>query len=228
MARDRLGRAAAGNRWRATPSRFNVFGFFAVALLSGSLANSLRSAGARLEQASNEIADLQALNQHVIDSLPSGLVTTDPSQRDPDVQPRAPRRSPASRRAAALGRQIADVLQLPAPMRRAPERRSRPRRRAAAGVSLPHRRRPRRDRNRPDRRRTWKRRGGRAGFLFTFQDVTDDQEARARRAPFSSGSRRSARWPPASRTRSAIRWRRCRGRFRSCARSCRSAPSRSS
>src|SRR6185503_18159805 len=36
----------------------NVFGFFAVALLSGSLADSLRSAGARLEEASTEIADL--------------------------------------------------------------------------------------------------------------------------------------------------------------------------
>src|SRR5206468_605567 len=54
----------------------NVFGFFAVALLSGSLANSLRSAGAQLQRASSEIADLQALNQHVIDSLPSGLATT--------------------------------------------------------------------------------------------------------------------------------------------------------
>ena len=36
----------------------NVFGFFAVAWLSGSLAESLRHAGARLERASNEIADL--------------------------------------------------------------------------------------------------------------------------------------------------------------------------
>src|SRR5881227_1948738 len=59
----------------------NMFGFFAVALLSGSLANSLRSAGVQLEQASSEIADLQALNQHVIDSLPSGLATTDPALR---------------------------------------------------------------------------------------------------------------------------------------------------
>src|SRR5204862_7682018 len=59
----------------------NLFGFFAVALLSGSLADSLRHAGARLKQASTEIADLQALNQHVIDSLPSGLATTDPVQR---------------------------------------------------------------------------------------------------------------------------------------------------
>jgi two-component system sensor histidine kinase PilS (NtrC family) len=59
----------------------NVFGFFAVALLSGSLSDSLRSAGARLEAASSEIADLQALNQHVIDSLPSGLATTDEAHR---------------------------------------------------------------------------------------------------------------------------------------------------
>ena len=59
----------------------NLFGFFAAALLSGSLANSLRSAGVQLEQASTEIADLQALNQHVIDSLPSGLATTDSHQR---------------------------------------------------------------------------------------------------------------------------------------------------
>src|SRR4026209_2001978 len=41
----------------------NVVGFYAGALLSGSLAENLRSAGARLAQASNEIADLQALNQ---------------------------------------------------------------------------------------------------------------------------------------------------------------------
>ena len=60
---------------------FNVFGFFAVAGLAGSLAESVRSAGARLEVASSRIADLKALNQHVIDSLPSGLATTDTTQR---------------------------------------------------------------------------------------------------------------------------------------------------
>src|SRR5712691_8716517 len=47
----------------------NVFTFFAVALLSGSLSEELRSAGVRLVQASSEIADLQALNEHVIESL---------------------------------------------------------------------------------------------------------------------------------------------------------------
>src|SRR3989441_5819101 len=59
----------------------NGFGFFAVAWLSGSLAESLRSTGVQLAQASSDIADLQALNQHVIDSLPSGLATTDNTQR---------------------------------------------------------------------------------------------------------------------------------------------------
>ena len=58
----------------------NLFGFFAVALLSGSMAESARSARVRLDRASTELADLLALNQNVIDSLPSGLVTTDPSQ----------------------------------------------------------------------------------------------------------------------------------------------------
>ena len=75
----------------------NLFGFFAVALLAGSLAERLRSAGARLEDASHEIADLRAFNEYVIDSLLSGLVTTDADCRDPDVQPRGVRRSPAFR-----------------------------------------------------------------------------------------------------------------------------------
>ena len=59
----------------------NLFGFFAVALLSGSLAENLRSAGARLERASNQIADLRAFNQYVIDSMLSGLVTADMNDR---------------------------------------------------------------------------------------------------------------------------------------------------
>ena len=76
----------------------NVSGFFAVALLSGSLAESVRSAGLRLEQASTEIADLQALNEHVIDSLPSGLITTDPLAARAHLQPAPPRRLPVSLR----------------------------------------------------------------------------------------------------------------------------------
>ena len=54
----------------------NVFGFVAVAVLSGYLAEGLRRADARLQQASDQLADLQAFSQHVIDSLASGLMTT--------------------------------------------------------------------------------------------------------------------------------------------------------
>ena len=93
----------------------NVFGFFAVAFLSGSLANSLRSAGAQLQQASTEIADLQAFNQHVIDSLPSGLVTTDPSHRILTFNRGAESISGVPFR-TAVGRPIEDVLQLPPPV----------------------------------------------------------------------------------------------------------------
>jgi two-component system sensor histidine kinase PilS (NtrC family) len=59
----------------------NLSGFFAVALLAGSLAESLRSAGARLEYASHEIRDLRKYNETVINSLLSGLVTTDADGR---------------------------------------------------------------------------------------------------------------------------------------------------
>src|SRR5919106_1267972 len=59
----------------------NVFGFLAVAGLTGYLAEGLRRADAQLEHASNQLADLQAFNQHVIDSLTSGLATTDTGGR---------------------------------------------------------------------------------------------------------------------------------------------------
>ena len=59
----------------------NVFGFFAVALLGGSLADRARSADDRLVQATSEIADLQAFNQYVVDSLLSGLATADAQNR---------------------------------------------------------------------------------------------------------------------------------------------------
>ena len=147
----------------------NVFGFFAVALLSGSLANSLRSAGARLEQASSEIADLQALNQHVIDSLPSGLATTDTAQFILTFNRAAEQITGVSFR-SAVGRPVADVLQLPAPvmMTIAQDLSGRALRRhefryhtadgrdIEMGLGATHLETP----------------GGRAGFLFTFQDVT--------------------------------------------------------
>jgi two-component system sensor histidine kinase PilS (NtrC family) len=59
----------------------NVFGFFAVAMLAGSLADRARQADVELEQATEAIADLQAFNQYVIDSLLSGLATADGQNR---------------------------------------------------------------------------------------------------------------------------------------------------
>src|SRR5260370_15739312 len=93
----------------------NVFGFFAVALLSGSLANSLQSAGVQLEQASEEIADLQALNQIVIDTLPSGLATTDSDHRLLTLN-RAAEAITGAPAASAVGRPVRDVLQLSLPI----------------------------------------------------------------------------------------------------------------
>jgi two-component system sensor histidine kinase PilS (NtrC family) len=59
----------------------NAFGFFGVAFLSGSLAERARLGEAQLEQATEEIADLQAFNQYVLDNLLSGLATADVDNR---------------------------------------------------------------------------------------------------------------------------------------------------
>jgi two-component system sensor histidine kinase PilS (NtrC family) len=149
----------------------NVFGLFAVAVLGGSLANSLRSAGAQLEQASTEIADLQALNQHVIDSLPSGLATTDRALRILTFNRGAEAITGVPSEMAA-GRGIAEVLQLPEPvitsiqndlLSKGARRRHQYRYQSVdnrgeleIGLTATHLETP----------------GGRVGLLFTFQDVT--------------------------------------------------------
>jgi two-component system sensor histidine kinase PilS (NtrC family) len=147
----------------------NLSGFFAVALLAGSLAESLRSAGARLEYASHEIRDLRKFNEHVINSLLSGLVTTDSEGRIltfnraavvilgiPSIQ--------------AIRRDAIDVLQLPSDAR---ARLSDLGDTRTLKFDTPHRTGDGRSIDLgltispltfPD---------GRAGFLFTFQDVTD-------------------------------------------------------
>jgi two-component system sensor histidine kinase PilS (NtrC family) len=149
----------------------NVFGFYAVALLAGSLAESVRSAGARLELASHKIADLKALNQHVIDSLPSGLATTDTAQRILTFN-RAAEHITGLSFPSVVGRRITEVLQLPAAFAEAFDR-------DLAGAST---------RRVEFRYTTADKRGeidigltathlqtpsGRAGFLMTFQDLTD-------------------------------------------------------
>ncbi|HVC18444.1 MAG TPA: ATP-binding protein [Vicinamibacterales bacterium] len=159
----------------------NVFGFVVVGLVSGSLAGNLRSAGERLERASTEIADLQAFNEDIIDSLTSGLVTTDYAGRILTFN-RAAGTISGCAPDEVVGRPVADVLQLPAGAAAALEadlggadsHRADYRYRRAdggtidLGLSATHLVTP----------------GGRAGFLFTFQDVTElhrlERDARLR------------------------------------------------
>jgi two-component system sensor histidine kinase PilS (NtrC family) len=89
----------------------NLCGFFAVALLSGSLAEGLRSAGASLERASHQIADLRAFNEYVVDNLLSGLATTDEVGRVLTFN-RAATTITGVSASSAIGRHAAEVLQL--------------------------------------------------------------------------------------------------------------------
>jgi two-component system sensor histidine kinase PilS (NtrC family) len=159
----------------------NIFSFLAVAVLSGSLAERLRHAGARLERASTEIANLQAFNQDVIDSLTSGLVTTDITGRILSFN-HAAEAITGHTFDAVVGRRVAEVLHLPEEIRRALSGDgggSRARRAeypyttasgraieiglAAADLLTP---------------------GGKLGFLLTFQDITEikrmERDARLR------------------------------------------------
>jgi two-component system sensor histidine kinase PilS (NtrC family) len=90
----------------------NLFGLFAVAVLSGYLAEGQRRADVRLQRASNRIADLQAFNQHIIDSLPSGLATVDADGRVLSFN-RAAQAITGLTLADALAREADEVLQFP-------------------------------------------------------------------------------------------------------------------
>jgi two-component system sensor histidine kinase PilS (NtrC family) len=157
----------------------NVFGFVAVASLSGYLAEGLRRADEKLIHASNQIADLQAFSQYVINSLTSGLATTDIDGRVLTFN-RAAETITGISGADAVGRPASDILQLPPDVAAIfGAREARPPlprvevgyRRANAspielGLSTASLMTPR----------------GETGFLFTFQDVTqsrrNDREAR--------------------------------------------------
>src|SRR5499426_96140 len=146
----------------------NLFGFFAVALLSGSLAENLRSAGARLEHASNQIADLRAFNQYVIDSMLSGLVTADMAGRILTFN-RAASTITGLPAGQAIGRDITELLQLPAHFKG---------RLQTLGTTRSHR--ADHQYRSPDGRlleigltvTTLSLPDGRSGYLFTFQDIT--------------------------------------------------------
>jgi len=59
----------------------SIFGYCAVAYLSNYLAESLRHAGALLEKSTGQMAFLQAFADRIIDSMGSGLITTDAGGR---------------------------------------------------------------------------------------------------------------------------------------------------
>ena len=157
----------------------NVFGFVAVAALSGYLAEGLRRADEQLAVASNQIADLQAFSQHVIDSLTSGLATSDIDGRLLTFN-RAATAITGVKAAEAVGQPASAVLQLPPdfgdlfgaredrpPLPRVDFGFNRPDgRQVVVGLSTAPLITPR----------------GETGFLFTFQDVTDarkhEREAR--------------------------------------------------
>ena len=146
----------------------SVFGFLAVATLSGYLAEGLRRTGAQLEQASTQLADLQAFNEHIIDSLRSGLATTDMQGRLLTFN-RAAEAITGLSAAEAVGANAVEALQLPGPLDlqrqeygfRRPDGRH-----IEVGITAAPLITPR----------------GNSGFLYTFQDVTElkkrDREAR--------------------------------------------------
>ncbi len=90
----------------------NAFGLFGVALLSGSLAERARLGEVQLEQATEEIADLQAFNQYVLDNLASGLATADAENRLVTFN-RSAMLITGRGGALPLGHSAVEVLQLP-------------------------------------------------------------------------------------------------------------------
>ncbi|RPJ60168.1 MAG: PAS domain S-box protein, partial [Acidobacteria bacterium] len=147
----------------------NIFAFLAVAALSGSLAESLRVVGVSLARASKEIEDLQAFSQDIIDSLISGLLTTDVNGRILTFNAAAEQISGHSS-AKVIHRDVAEVLQWPAVKEALATDLGGQRswradfvyhtgdgRTIDLGLAVAHLLTP----------------GGKAGFLITFQDVTE-------------------------------------------------------
>lgn len=159
----------------------NVFLFFSIAFLSGSLADRLQRAGARLERASSEIADLQAFNQHVIDSLSSGLATTDRQGRILTFN-RAAEAITGQPAASVVGRRLEEVLELPSSVAADLSRLSDPSR--GRRLETSYRTRDGRMIEMGFTATPLQTPGGNAGLLFAFQDVTDikklERDARLR------------------------------------------------
>ena len=83
--------------WRSSPSPSISSGSGRSPALTGYLAEGLRQADLQLQRASDQIEDLQALSRHIIDSLTSGLATTDIRRAGSSRSTAPRRRSPGSR-----------------------------------------------------------------------------------------------------------------------------------
>jgi len=147
----------------------HLLGFLSVGLLSGSLAERVRTADRQLADASTAIANLQAYSEHIINSLTMGLVTTDLEGRILTFN-RAAETITGQGRNEAAGRPASDVLGLPEEFS------------AALDAAMPASGSRRADYRyrRPDGSEidlglsatTLETSAGTSGFLFTFQDVT--------------------------------------------------------
>lgn len=90
----------------------NGLGLVVIALLTGYLAERIRTADERLERARGRIASLEAFNQIVIDSLTGGLATAD-EEGSVLTFNRAAEQITGWSAAEAVGRPARDILQLP-------------------------------------------------------------------------------------------------------------------
>ena len=98
----------------------NVFGYMAVAILSGYLAEGLRRTGEQLEEASSALASLQAFSDYVINSMTSGLATCGIRRADADLQcgrDRHHRHSVGGRDRRAGARRAPTADAIPSPVR---------------------------------------------------------------------------------------------------------------
>jgi two-component system sensor histidine kinase PilS (NtrC family) len=150
----------------------NVAGLFAVAFLSGSLAERLRRVDVKLEKTSGQLADLQFFNDYVIHNLVSGLATADAVHRVLTFNQSAVQIT-GYEFEKVTGRPIAEVLRLPAEFMStldADLRRSRSKRAEVQyrrtdgrfidlGLSVAQMPMP----------------NGQRGYLYTFQDVTESK-----------------------------------------------------
>ena len=88
---------------------FNLFFFFVVAVLSSYLTGQLRATGSELKAAQDGLDKLEALNDSIVLSLRSGLITLSASGRITSFNPAAEQITGFSQ-AEALGRPIAGLL----------------------------------------------------------------------------------------------------------------------